>query len=240
MDRNELDRMAGERMRSVAGVDEIRARLDAITPGRWERREKHGAIVAKTDTSSTLIVCGMQDEGNEAFIAGAPGFVAYLLERLASADLANTRLHTASDQMVDQIATLRASLARAEADLATEKQLHAVAIKFHDLVVKERDLARHQAARAEAERDARPEITAEDAAHVQWLDREDAVVSRVRAALRAHAAKAAPVSDVGEDRIYPCDRCGKMRTKSEGGTVFTVCDSCWDDKDGTGRAKGGS
>ena len=31
-----------------------------------------------------------------------------------------------------------------------------------------------------------------------------------------------------EGRIYPCDRCGTMRTKDEGGAVFTVCDECWD------------
>lgn len=29
-------------------------------------------------------------------------------------------------------------------------------------------------------------------------------------------------------RIYPCEKCGKMRTKAEGGTTFTVCDECWD------------
>lgn len=27
---------------------------------------------------------------------------------------------------------------------------------------------------------------------------------------------------------YPCDRCGKPRTKAEGGTTFTVCDDCWE------------
>ena len=27
---------------------------------------------------------------------------------------------------------------------------------------------------------------------------------------------------------YPCDKCGKLRTKAEGGTTFTVCDECWD------------
>ena len=26
------------------------------------------------------------------------------------------------------------------------------------------------------------------------------------------------------ERIYPCDRCGTLRTKAEGGTVFTVTD----------------
>jgi hypothetical protein len=29
-------------------------------------------------------------------------------------------------------------------------------------------------------------------------------------------------------RIYPCVECGKMRSKDEGGTTFTVCDECWD------------
>lgn len=29
-------------------------------------------------------------------------------------------------------------------------------------------------------------------------------------------------------RIYPCADCGKMRSKNEGGTTFTVCDDCWD------------
>jgi len=30
------------------------------------------------------------------------------------------------------------------------------------------------------------------------------------------------------DRIYPCADCGTMRTLNEGGTIFTVCDECWD------------
>jgi len=30
------------------------------------------------------------------------------------------------------------------------------------------------------------------------------------------------------DRVYPCDDCGVLRSKNEGGTTFTVCDSCWD------------
>lgn len=32
-------------------------------------------------------------------------------------------------------------------------------------------------------------------------------------------------------RIYPCSKCGKLRSEAEGGTTFTVCDSCWDKKD---------
>lgn len=30
-----------------------------------------------------------------------------------------------------------------------------------------------------------------------------------------------------EDRIYPCDKCGLLRSKDEGGAIFTVCDACW-------------
>lgn len=28
--------------------------------------------------------------------------------------------------------------------------------------------------------------------------------------------------------LYPCHKCGKLRTKEEGGTTFTICDECWD------------
>ena len=34
-------------------------------------------------------------------------------------------------------------------------------------------------------------------------------------------------SDVSDERIYACHDCGTLRTKAEGGTVFTVCDDCW-------------
>ena len=29
-------------------------------------------------------------------------------------------------------------------------------------------------------------------------------------------------------KIYPCEECGKLRSQDEGGTIFTVCDACWD------------
>jgi hypothetical protein len=32
----------------------------------------------------------------------------------------------------------------------------------------------------------------------------------------------------GAEPTYPCEDCGKPRTKAEGGTTFTVCDECWD------------
>ncbi len=31
-----------------------------------------------------------------------------------------------------------------------------------------------------------------------------------------------------EKDLYPCRECGMLRTKAEGGTTFTVCDTCWD------------
>ena len=31
-----------------------------------------------------------------------------------------------------------------------------------------------------------------------------------------------------DERKYPCDRCDTLRTKAEGGAVFTVCEACWD------------
>jgi len=32
------------------------------------------------------------------------------------------------------------------------------------------------------------------------------------------------IKDDPDARIYPCKDCGKMRSKREGGTTFTVCD----------------
>ena len=32
----------------------------------------------------------------------------------------------------------------------------------------------------------------------------------------------------GVGPLYPCEDCGTLRTKAEGGTTFTVCDACWD------------
>ena len=31
-----------------------------------------------------------------------------------------------------------------------------------------------------------------------------------------------------KEPLYPCNECGKLRTKDEGGTTFTVCDECWE------------
>ena len=36
----------------------------------------------------------------------------------------------------------------------------------------------------------------------------------------------APIDN--DDRVYPCSMCGKLRSKNEGGTIFTVCDDCWE------------
>ena len=34
-----------------------------------------------------------------------------------------------------------------------------------------------------------------------------------------------------EEEMYPCEECGVLRTKAEGGTTFTVCDDCWKEID---------
>ena len=38
------------------------------------------------------------------------------------------------------------------------------------------------------------------------------------------------IENESDERIYPCADCGLLRSKAEGGTVFTVCDDCWDNK----------
>lgn len=43
--------------------------------------------------------------------------------------------------------------------------------------------------------------------------------------------RSSPIHSQGEPvegAIYPCADCGVMRTKAQGGTTFTVCDTCWD------------
>ncbi len=37
-----------------------------------------------------------------------------------------------------------------------------------------------------------------------------------------------PSIDEDNERIYPCNDCGKLRSKAEGGTTLTFCDECWD------------
>jgi DNA-directed RNA polymerase subunit RPC12/RpoP len=48
---------------------------------------------------------------------------------------------------------------------------------------------------------------------------------------RPYAARAAALlgkEAKGGEPLYPCAKCGKARTKAEGGTTFAVCDACWD------------
>lgn len=48
-----------------------------------------------------------------------------------------------------------------------------------------------------------------------------AEIDALRQVLPAPSAAAA-------EPLYPCDDCGAHRTKAQGGTIFTVCDECWD------------
>lgn len=43
-----------------------------------------------------------------------------------------------------------------------------------------------------------------------------------------HARPAAVDGAKSVEPNYPCADCGALRTKAQGGTVFTVCDACWD------------
>ena len=47
--------------------------------------------------------------------------------------------------------------------------------------------------------------------------------------LHYKSGESQPEKPQGEPQ-YPCDECGAMRTKAEGGTTFSVCDACWDKK----------
>jgi len=40
--------------------------------------------------------------------------------------------------------------------------------------------------------------------------------------------KSTVLDPVTGETLYPCVDCATLRTKAEGGTVFTVCDDCWD------------
>ena len=77
---------------------------------------------------------------------------------------------------------------------------------------------------------------------LEWLSNE---LDSLRAEMRAKGGDAdetrrrtpnspdvapPPVGTAGGDegRVYPCEKCGKVRTKAESGTTFTVCDACWD------------
>ena len=56
----------------------------------------------------------------------------------------------------------------------------------------------------------------------------DAKFAGLSDAYARSAAGRAPIADPADPRPHPCAECGVLRTKSEGGAVFTICDGCWD------------
>lgn len=58
--------------------------------------------------------------------------------------------------------------------------------------------------------------------HELQLSLESHVEKRCSTCGAVQTTKPAP------EPLYPCSNCGVLRTKAEGGTVFTVCDACWD------------
>ena len=69
----------------------------------------------------------------------------------------------------------------------------------------------------------------------------DEAINGLSAALSVYkeAAKAVPAKEAEDEdaRIYPCDNCGTMRTKAEGGTCFTLCEECWEKEFGSAKSK---
>lgn len=60
-----------------------------------------------------------------------------------------------------------------------------------------------------------------------WRSRHSAQI--IGAALAADAGN----EQGANERKHPCRECGLMRSEREGGTVFSVCDDCWDKRDTT-------
>lgn len=54
----------------------------------------------------------------------------------------------------------------------------------------------------------------------------------VRAVLEAveNWRSSPPSSAAPPQDAYPCDHCGRHRSKDQGGAMFTVCDECWDQR----------
>lgn len=42
------------------------------------------------------------------------------------------------------------------------------------------------------------------------------------------ALKIEEALEIVNEKKYPCVICGKLRTKDEGGEIFTLCDDCWE------------
>lgn len=51
--------------------------------------------------------------------------------------------------------------------------------------------------------------------------------SHVETCIFAILAAQPPAESTSAVDAYPCNECGAVRTKAEGGTVFTACDMCW-------------
>ena len=46
--------------------------------------------------------------------------------------------------------------------------------------------------------------------------------------MKEFSTKAIRIPKDSDDEVYPCQDCGILRSKNQGGTTFTVCDRCWD------------
>lgn len=78
--------------------------------------------------------------------------------------------------------------------------------------------------------DARELFDAMDARFKQWVGvgLVEFRASNQTSGKMAHRDDRSGKDPDDDDRIYACADCGRMRSKNEGGTTFTVCDECWD------------
>ncbi len=40
---------------------------------------------------------------------------------------------------------------------------------------------------------------------------------------------------IGIDTTWACEKCGVLLSQAEGGNVFTICDTCWDDENSASK-----
>ena len=156
----------------------------------------------------------------------------------ASSDLEALRrelTEARADRVILEARWEKAERERDEARDAVQAACDVAVTAACEAVERERDEALARAARLEAALVARH--GGEPVALLSELDEARARIAELEAdrTLLAKAASVTPTEAELKARvaqfesIYPCDRCGTMRTKAEGGTVFTVCDKCWDE-----------
>lgn len=193
-----------------AGDAEVRVRRPGESPEDTEIRLLRAKIAELETALKTAEQQRDEARANYAFMVerAADQRLDGYRELGAKAAAAEERAEKAERERDEARAEVATLLANADADAHTISRMG-------------RELAA-----ARAERDARPAITPDDCAiRDEYIRAPDdkirpymtGAVARIDVALSAHGKKA---------RIYPCEKCGKMRSEDEGGAEFRYCDTC--------------